>query len=591
MKVSINWLRELVNLKMPVEEIIQLLPLRTIAVKEVTPEYFELDMKGYNRADLLSMRGVAYEIAAITNSEVNFKEQSDYIWKNLELPRVETEVLNSKLASVYCLAKIDGLKVDKSSPEWLKKLNDSGMRSVNNIADVTNLVMLEYGQPLHSFDAGAVKDETIIVRTAKIDEEIVTLDNKRRKLETTDLLITDPEKALGIAGVMGGKNSEVSESTTTILLEAAIFDPVNLRSTATRLGLQSEASKRFQHGLTKQRCLQALDAAIKMYQELGGKLTGITLIGDLTDKIKTIKLTQEKVNSLIGVEIPSSEIESSLTKLGFKLASHLTSGNADWEVTPPYFRLDVNIEEDVIEEVARMYGYEKIPAKELVGELPKKIDQSLFDTIYKLKTTLANLGLTEIQTYSFYSTAVISNCFSNCLRQNKFQISNLLKLLNPMSAETEYLRDNLWPNLLEATAKNIRNGIKDVAIFELGKVYFPQSEDMPKETYHLAIALSNGTDNPIQELSAIANSLFPIIASSSSVIASEAKQSSPKIEIATGRTVWCIPRNDNNSLFHPTRFAALEKDGQQIGYMAEIHQRFVDKFGINQRVAILEITL
>lgn len=258
MRVSMSWLKELVDLKIPLKEMIRLLPLRTVGLKEASQDSFELDMKGYNRADLLSMRGVAYEIAAITNSEVSFKENLDYIWEKLQLPAVETEVKDANLAPVYCLAKIEGLKVDKSSPDWIKKLNDSGMRTVNNIADVTNLIMLEYGQPLHAFNSNTVKDGKIIVRKASQEERIVTLDNKTRNLEAADLLITDPEKALGIAGVMGGKNSEVSDSTTTILLEAAIFDPVNLRNTATRLGLQSEAGKRFQHGLTKKKTTSSL---------------------------------------------------------------------------------------------------------------------------------------------------------------------------------------------------------------------------------------------------------------------------------------------------------------------------------------------
>lgn len=567
MKVPVNWLKELVDLKVSTDEVIRLLPLRTIGTKEVTPEFLELDMKGYNRADLLSMRGVAYEIAAITDSSIKFEEEN--IEKYIKIAenggsegeKTQIEIKNPDLCFTYCIAKIEGLKVGASHSEWVKKLNDSGMRSVNNIADVTNLIMLEYGQPLHSFDAEVVKDETIIVRTAKEGEEIKTLDNKIRKLTASDLLITDPEKAIGIAGVMGGLNSEITEKTQTVLLEAAIFDPVNLRKTASRLNLQSEASKRFQHGLTKKRCLQAFDAAIKMYEDLGGKVTGITLVGSLQDKEVSIQLTQRKLNSLIGIEIDSKEVKNYLEKLRFKV-EEVPGG---WQVTPPYFRLDIAIEEDVIEEVARMYGYEKIPPQELRGKLPEKVDQTLFETIYNLKVALAKAGLSEVQLYSFYSTKIIENC--------KLETENLIKLLNPMSSETEYMRNNLWSNLIETVAKNLKNGLEEVAIFEVGKTFKPKKGEMPEEKYHLALALSNDSDNAIQELYAIFQTSYSHIGSG-------------KLNLKTDQM-----DEKEKELFHPVRFAQLMDDDKKIGLIGEIHPRITNKFGIEKRVAILEIEI
>ncbi len=247
-------------------------------------------------------------------------------------------------------------------------------------------------------------------------------------------------------------------------------------------------------------------------------------------------------------------MESSLKKLGFSLASQ----GLAWGVTVPYFRLDIQIEEDLIEEVARMYGYEKIPSKELKGQLPEKIDQSFLEFIYDLKKTLSETGLTEVQTYSFYSTKVIENL--------KLKTENLIHIANPISLETEYMRDNLWPNLLEVVDKNLRGGYKDIAIFEIGKTYSPQKGDLPKENYHFSIALMNGTDNPIQELYQIAHSL-------------------PRLHLNQGATLT------KNEYFHPTRFASLEKDENQVGWIAEIHPRIANKFGIDKRVAILEIKL
>lgn len=553
MKVSKAWLSELVDLKISIDELLHLLPLRTIGLKETTPEFFELDMKGYNRADLLSMRGVAYEVSAITDSEAKFNEpcEEDYFWSGKNLPQTPVTIEEEKLCSLQCVAKIEGLTFAKSSTEWINKLSDSGMRSVNNIADVTNLVMLEYGQPLHSFDAKTVRDDTINVRLANANEEITTLDHKLRKLTTEDIVLADTEKALDVAGVMGGKDTEITIETTTILLSASLFNPQMVGKTSHKLGLRSEASTRFQHGLTKKRLLQAFDAAIRMYESLGGKVTAITLTGDLKDKERKITLSRTRLETIIGMQIKPEEVEDYLQRLNFQV--HKTGEN--WELIAPYFRLDIEIEDDVIEEVARMYGYEKIPSKELAGEAPKPIDQSFFDSIYETKVTLAKLGMAEIQTYSFYSTQVL-NAFN-------FERDKLIKLLNPMSSETEYLRNSLWPNLLEVTARNLRNGVEDIAMFEIGKVYSPQEGDLPKEEHHLAIALCNKTNDPIRELCQIAKKLG--------------------LQIQISR--------EENKCFHPTRFAFLEKDGEKIGKIAEIHPRIVNGFGIQQRTAILEIRL
>ncbi|TSC85473.1 MAG: Phenylalanine--tRNA ligase beta subunit [Microgenomates group bacterium Gr01-1014_7] len=544
MKVSLNWLKEFVDYSLSPKELADQLSLISIGIKQLTPEYLELDLT-YNRGDLLSLRGVAREVAAITGSELRFKDENFPAFK---LPQTPVEIENSQLCPVYCVAKIENLKVEDSNDTWVKKLRDCGIRAINNIADVTNLIMLEYGQPMHAFDAGKVKG-VIKVITAKEKEEIKTLDGKTRILNGEDLVIADEEKAIGIAGVMGGKDSEVSDSTNTILLEAAIFDPVTNRKTAKRHGLPSEASKRFQHGLTKTNLLQALSSAIKMYEGLGGKLTAITLTGNLEDKPKTVELTREKINSLIGIEIPVQQVESSLQSLGFNLKrkganpNHLEGGLA-WHVFSPYWRLDIDIEEDLVEEVARMYGYEKIPARPLEGWLPEKLNQSLQDKIYQLKLALKNAGLTEVQTYSFYSTKVMNDL--------RLKINALIKIANPISSETQYLRDQIWLNLIEVVARNIKKGHKDIAIFEIGKVYGQE------EKYHLGIALMNGTDNPLAELAIISDGV---------------KLPHPR---GVSRGV------SNKEVLHPIR---------QMENMAEVHPRILNKFGIENRVAILEIEI
>ncbi len=553
MKISLSWLKEFVDYRLSAQELADLLSLRSIGVKQITDAYLELDLT-YNRGDLLSIKGAAREVAAITNSSLN-ANQNEKFESPKDLPGISVEVEDKKLCPVYCVARIEGLKVGPSISEWVKRLTDSGMRSVNNITDVTNLVMLKFGQPMHAFDARGVKDETIIVRTAKKGERITTLDGKTRDLDTSDLLITDPLNALGIAGVMGGKDCEVTDTTTTILLEAAIFDPVTIRNTSKKHGLYSEAAKRFIHGLSKTNLLQALADAIRMYEQLGGKLTGFTAVGDLEDETKVVELTQKKLNSLLGVEIPTEQIEAALKSLGF----HLQDGSeGKFLAEVPYWRRDIATEEDLIEEVARIYGYDKIPIIPLAGDNPIKIDQSFYKLIDRVKSECKEAGLTEVSTYSFFSTNVLNNA--------SYKDEDLIKIANPISAETELLRTHLWPNLLEVAVKNIRKGYKDLAIFELGKVYYPKKEELPEENYVLSILFINGTDNPSRELFAILQNL------------NFAADLGEKIGESKGR-------------FHPNRYMYLTKKGVVVGKIGEIHPRIVNKFGIEQRIAVVELSL
>lgn len=567
MKVAINWLKELIDLNISIEKLIRLLNLKTIAAKQVTKDYIELDMKGYNRPDLLSLRGVALEIEAITESKIKFKDtpETEYIWVGQNLPSIHVMVENVTLAPVYCIAKIEGLKVNKSPDVWVKKIEASGFRPVNNIADVTNLIMVEYGQPLHAFDAKKVSDQTLVVRCANKGEKLLTLDEKQRQLQSSDLLIADSEKPLGLAGIMGGKDSEVSKETTAILLEAAIFDANNLRRSTQRLGLQSEAAKRFQHGLTKTRLLQALDAAVRMYQQMGGKLTALTIHGDFVDANRQIKFKKDKLLSLIGIDLADKQIEALLNKLHFHLASQgdalEASPSPSWVVEVPYWRLDVDIEEDVVEEVARMYGYDKIPSKPLQGKPPQPTNQSKFEHMDKIKQDLVKLGLTQVQTYSFYSTEVLKNT-----GKEKY-LEHFIKVANPISSETEYLRCDLWPNLVEVVTRNFKHEFKDVAVFEIGKVYLLENGGSINEKYNVAIALMNGSDNPVAELYQIISHLRGVILGSSK------------------------PDEYAKGYFHPTRSSFLEKDGKVVGGIAEVHPRIINKFGVNNRVAVAEVEL
>lgn len=562
MKVSISWLKELVKIDRPLKDLVQEINMKTIGIKEVTDKFIELDMKGYNRADLLSLRGVAYETASLLNSEVKFKEEIDFAWNGRDIPEVDIKIEDEDACPFYALAKIEGLKVEPSAKSARQKLGDSGFRSINNVADVTNLVMIEYGQPLHSFDADTVEGERVIVRKTRPNETLETLDSKKRTLETGDLLITDPKKALGIAGVMGGKNSEVKNQTSAILLEAAIFEPKGLRRTSTRLGLQSEASKRFYHGLTKKRLLQALSTAIKQYEKLGGRLEAISIFDKFEDSDTEIKLRVEKANSLIGLDLPEEQIKGLLERLNFKVSEIKPRV---FEVIRPYFRLDVSIEEDLIEEVARMHGYDKIPSKSLPGELPGVPDQKEFEFIDRLKKTLMHQGLSEVQTYSFYSERVLAG-----LGFTSDKLKFLVKLANPISKETTYMRMNLWPNLVEAAVFNNKT-FSDVAIFEIGKTFHPE-KDAPEEKNVLGLSLINGSDNPTLELLKIVNQVFEGL--------------NMEIKFTISKPIAIAGK-----LFHPHRFISMVYRGKQTGGIAELHPQIADNFRSKNRIAVCEIDL
>jgi phenylalanyl-tRNA synthetase beta chain len=425
---------------------------------------------------------------------------------------------------------------------------------------------------LHAFDYDSVKrladSDLIVVRRAKTGEKLVTLDHKTRDLTQEDIVISGEKVAVGLAGVMGGENTEVTNETTSILLEAAIFDPGMLRKTANRLALGSEASKRFYHGLKAKRLFQALDASIKMYEDLGGKVTGISIVGETLDQLKTVPLRLSKINQLIGETLSASDVEKYLKRLHFSLSEPISTGEEiSWVVTVPYFRLDVELEEDLIEEVARMYGYEKITSHKAADIEVAQIDQTKFDFLRKLGETAAELGLIEVSTYPYNSTKALA-----ALGWDQTRAQFLVRIKNPISKETEFLRQNLWVNLIEVIDQNIRQEFKDIAIFELGKSYFMKNEGKPAEGYRLAIALMNGSDNPISELNALVTKLNNELS-----LGLEFKESTPPQVVG--------------QIFHPNRFLDVFKDDRQIGGISEIHKRVTDFLGIDKRVAVFEVEL
>ncbi len=414
-----------------------------------------------NRSDCLSHLGFAYEVATVLDEriempEIHYKESEEDIKNSYELS-VETEK-----CPLFILKLIKDVEI-KESPSFIKeRLEAAGMRSINNVVDISNYIMLEYGQPLHYYDADKIKN-VLGVRMAHNNEEVVTLDNKKRILSSEDIVITDGEKAIGVAGVMGGFDTEVTENTKNILVEAAIFDPLSIRKTYLKLDLRSEASIRFEKGLNFEYTYEAISRSCHLLEKYAnGKPTKNVLIHDRVDKTpKKASVTLEKINKVLGLSLTSNEIKNIFDRLGYEYSG-------EFEVTIPNRCMDVSIKEDLIEEVGRIYGYDKI-----VGKLPiqasKKGGYSPKIKYRKdISKRLRSLGLNEVKTYTLVSEND-ANVFNY---ENK-----IIKLERPISKVRTHLRSSLIPSLLEVVKFNEARGVKDINIYELSNVYIKKDEE------------------------------------------------------------------------------------------------------------------
>ncbi|MBL0386356.1 phenylalanine--tRNA ligase subunit beta [Tumebacillus sp. ITR2] len=423
-----------------------------------------------NRSDALNYRGVVYEIAAILGREVKMQEE----FKAPHLtPTPVTVKIESDNCTKYSALVVKGLTVAES-PLWLQaKLLAVGVRPINNIVDVTNFVMFELGQPLHAFDLSKVADDTIIVRQAQDGETHVTLDGVERKLDSSMLVIADPEKVIGLAGVMGGENSEVDSNTTTIVLESAYFDPGTTRKTGKALGLFSEAQKRFEKGMIDQGMVtnSLLRAALLIAELAGGEVVGSPVeVVKQGAEPQVLDIALERVNNYLGTSISEGEMVEILTRLGFEVSGFKVDGAH--RVTVPTRRPDITRDVDLIEEIARIYGYDKIPATLPQGQLIRgglSHEQRLRRHVREL---LINSGLTEVITYTFQSPAALDRLG---LADDE-QLSNRLALMHPMSEERSVLRTHMLPSLLEVVEYNRNRKANDLALFEVGRVFFPDAD-------------------------------------------------------------------------------------------------------------------
>ncbi len=472
MKVSINWLKEFVDIKQKPEELASLLSLHTLEVEGVEKigDDFVLDIDVTpNRGDCLSHIGIAREVAVLTNlllrngsklQAPNNKQISNTkLQKNKKILNIK--ITDNRLCPRYTALVINNIKITKSPALLQKRLMACGIRPINNIVDMTNYVMLETGQPLHAFDLDKIKSHKILVRPAKAGESVTTLDSKKHKLKAGDLVIADGAgRLIDLAGIMGGKLSEVDNSTKSIILQAATFDAMQISRTSRRLDQHTKAAKIYEYGndinISKHalaRCLEILKKTCPGYSVIQKND-----IYSAPEKPLIITMQLEKIHSLIGLKISIKKIKQILKSLGFSVSCDTQK----IKVQVPSWRHDIKIPEDIIEEIARIYGYENIPAKIPASTLipPKHDEQKNYTD--KIKQNLVNANFLEVYNYSFNGEKQLKNLGINT--------ENHIELENPISQDAKYMRKSLLPNILKNIHANLKHN-KEFKLFEIGKIY------------------------------------------------------------------------------------------------------------------------
>ncbi len=467
MKISLAWLKEFVEVPVEPARFGQDVTLVGLAVDTAetvgSDTIFELDITT-NRPDCLNHAGVAREVSAIYGKPLRAPE---FDLKECDRPAsgiFSISITDVDLCARYCGRYIEGVKIGPS-PDWLKqRLEALGVRSINNVADVTNYVMLELGQPLHAFDADTLQGRQIIVRRASIDEKITTLDGIERALNPSMLVIADANRPVALAGIMGGQDTEISGKTTNVLLESATFAPLSIRKTARTLGLATEASYRFERGADIEMARFACDRAAAMIQQLaaGTIYRGVIDTYPVTRRPVVVTLRRARIAAFLGSQVDDQIVERIFAKLGFRV----DQADGGWSVEVPTFRVDVSREEDLLEEIARHHGFDKFaPTLPVWSGFGSGLPQ--YSREKSLRALLTGSGYSEI-----YGLSLSDDKIEHQFRPDV----SLERLTNPLTEDASVLRASLLPGVLKAIQWNLNHGIRDLQFFEMGKVYKKGSE-------------------------------------------------------------------------------------------------------------------
>ncbi len=540
---------------------------------ELNDEVLELDLTP-NYGHCLSMIGVAREAAAIFGLPV---KQPDVSVCESDVPTegdVSISIKSPDLCPRYVARLVSNVKVGQS-PAWLQaRLVLAGMRPISNVVDITNYVMLTLGQPLHAFDYDTIRGKQIIVDRARDTADFTTLDNQRRELEPEMLLIRDSEGAVAIAGVMGGLDSEVVASTTNVLIESALFEPRSIRRTATRLGLRSEASMRFERGVDPRGQIEAANLAAKLMCEIAGGVArkGVVDCDHSGYVEKRILLEPKRVSRVLGLGISAEQIVDTLERLAF--ATQIRGDVI--EVGVPSRRVDIEQQIDLVEEVGRVFGYEHIPA-----ELPSGVAFGLRTPAQiaarQIRCVMVGLGLEQVINMTFISPRDFEKCSMGSPEQR-----GALRLSNPMAEEQSVMRQSLLPGLLGTVSYNLARKNSDLALFEYGTVFLPSGEKLPDERQYLAlVACGVPGGRHWQETGLQADFFY-----AKGVL-------EQLVEKICGSRALLEYRPSSLETLHPYRQASVDLSigdiRESIGYVGEVAPDVAERYGITERVACIEI--
>ena len=516
-----------------------------------------------NRVDCYGVLGIAREAAATFDKKFcppevkvtgNDEKASDY---------VKVTVQDPDLCTRYCARVVKNVKIGPS-PKWMQRcLASNGIRPINNLVDITNYVMEEYGQPMHAYDLDHIEGREIVVRRAAKDEKFVTLDGQERTMDDSVLMICDGKKPVGIAGIMGGENSMITDNVHTVLFEAACFNGTNIRLSSKKIGLRTDASGKFEKGLDPNNAQAAIDRACQLMEELGaGEVVGGMV--DVCNEVRLpsrVKFEPERINALLGTSLTKEEM------LGYLAKVELTYDEASGEIVAPTFRQDIHCMADVAEEVARFFGYDKIPTtlptgEATTGRLPFKL------RIENLARDIAEYcGFSEGMTYSFESPKV----FDKLRLPEDHMLRSAITISNPLGEDYSIMRTSTLNGMLSSLATNYNRRNKDVRLYELGNVYLPKSlplTELPDERTLFTLGMYGKGD--FFDMKGVCEEFF------------EKAGMKKRVEYDPA---------DKKPYLHPGRQADMLYEGKKVGYLGEVHPLTADAYGIGERayIAVIDI--